>query len=89
MKVTIRGTAIPEAEINEYVKHVQEENPNRDIDALEIELEPDGENVDLKYTLVPVQFERIRRITGYLVGSMDRWNNSKRAEEHDRVKHST
>ena len=36
-----------------------------------------------------VGFERIRRITGYLVGTVDRFNNGKRAEEHDRVKHST
>ena len=34
-----------------------------------------------------VKFERIRRITGYLVGTMDQWNNAKRAEERDRVKH--
>lgn len=34
-----------------------------------------------------VKFERIRRITGYLVGTTDRWNNAKRAEERDRVKH--
>lgn len=34
-----------------------------------------------------VRFERIRRITGYLVGSLDRWNNAKKAEERDRVKH--
>ncbi len=34
-----------------------------------------------------VNFERIRRITGYLVGTMERWNNAKKAEEHDRVKH--
>ena len=32
-------------------------------------------------------FERIRRITGYLVGTTDRWNNAKQAEERDRVKH--
>lgn len=32
-------------------------------------------------------FERIRRITGYLVGTMEKWNNGKRAEEQDRVKH--
>ena len=32
-------------------------------------------------------FERIRRITGYLVGTMDNWNDAKTAEEHDRVKH--
>lgn len=35
-----------------------------------------------------VVFERIRRITGYLVGTMAQWNNAKRAEERDRVKHS-
>lgn len=35
-----------------------------------------------------IGFERIRRITGYLVGTLDRFNNGKRAEEHDRVKHS-
>lgn len=34
-----------------------------------------------------VKFERIRRVTGYLVGTLDRFNNAKQAEEHDRVKH--
>lgn len=34
-----------------------------------------------------VKFERIRRITGYLVGSVDRFNNAKRAEVEDRVTH--
>ena len=33
------------------------------------------------------KFERLRRITGYLVGTLDRWNDAKKAEEHDRVKH--
>ncbi|MCK0515086.1 hypothetical protein MXE38_09570 [Anaerobiospirillum sp. NML120448] len=35
-----------------------------------------------------VKFDRIRRITGYLVGTLDRFNDAKRAEEHDRVKHN-
>lgn len=35
-----------------------------------------------------VKFERIRRITGYLVGTMDRFNNAKRTEVADRVKHA-
>ena len=35
-----------------------------------------------------VQFERLRRITGYLVGTVDRWNDGKKAELKDRVKHS-
>lgn len=34
-----------------------------------------------------VKFERIRRITGYLVGTIDRFNDAKKAEEKDRVKH--
>ena len=34
-----------------------------------------------------VGFERIRRITGYLVGTLDKWNNAKRAEVRDRTKH--
>ena len=34
-----------------------------------------------------VPFERIRRITGYLVGTLDKWNDAKKAEESERVKH--
>ncbi|MBR1396905.1 MAG: hypothetical protein IJ563_05160, partial [Selenomonadaceae bacterium] len=34
-----------------------------------------------------VKFERIRRITGYCVGTLERWNDAKKAEERDRVKH--
>ena len=34
-----------------------------------------------------INFERTRRITGYLVGSLERFNNAKRQEEKDRVKH--
>ncbi len=41
----------------------------------------------MKEEKVKVRFARIRRITGYLVGDLSRWNNAKRAEEKDRVKH--
>ena len=34
------------------------------------------------------KFERIRRVTGYLSGDVSRFNNGKRAEEKDRVKHT-
>ncbi|MDD4644235.1 MAG: anaerobic ribonucleoside-triphosphate reductase, partial [Bacilli bacterium] len=34
-------------------------------------------------------FERIRRVTGYLVGTVERFNNAKQAEEKDRIKHDT
>lgn len=47
-----------------------------------------GEYVDIAVHTRNQPFERLRRITGYLVGSMPRWNDAKRAEEADRVKHS-
>lgn len=47
-----------------------------------------GNSVSEKTVGEGVKFERIRRITGYLVGTTDRFNNGKRAEERDRVKHS-
>lgn len=49
------------------------------------------EEVTIQKTLVGegVTFERTRRITGYLVGTLDRFNNAKRAEEKDRVKHGS
>ena len=41
-----------------------------------------------RFWFQPVNFDRIRRITGYLVGDLNRFNNAKRAEVLDRVKHS-
>ena len=50
----------------------------------------DPDMVDLEYKWKSVTpFHRLRRITGYLVGSVGRWNNGKRAELRDRVKHGT
>lgn len=43
--------------------------------------------MNTKLVGVGIPFDRIRRITGYLVGSLRRFNNAKRAEERDRVKH--
>lgn len=74
-----------ENEQQEYVKHIKKNNPDKIITALEIRL--DGEFVDLCYEYETIPFERIRRITGYLVGTLDRFNNAKRVEVGDRVKH--
>lgn len=46
-----------------------------------------NDDVQLEQTVSTPKFERIRRITGYLTGDLNRWNNAKRAEEHERVKH--
>ena len=85
MKVNICGGKIPQEEVNAYIKHIENQFPDKEIDTLDIKL--DGEFVNLNYTFAEVPFERIRRITGYLVGTVDRFNNAKRAEVKDRVKH--
>jgi len=86
MKINITGEHISEEEKNEYVKYVQEKYPDKKIATLNLNI--NGDFVDLDYTFEnEVPFERIRRITGYLVGTLDRFNDGKRAEEKDRVKH--
>ena len=84
MSIIITGNADPK-EAQAYVDYL-ENKYNRKLDRLDIKI--DGEYADLDYTFSTVPFERIRRITGYLVGTMDNWNDAKSAEERDRVKHS-
>ena len=67
-----------------YVDYL-EKKYNRKLKKLAVNI--DGDYADLNYEFEKVPFERIRRITGYLVGTMDHWNNAKAAEEADRVKH--
>ena len=80
MTVNIKGD-ISEHEKLLYVRKAEKEHPG----TTELDIVVDGEYVDLYYHIQP--FERIRRITGYLVGTTDRWNDAKLDELHDRVKH--
>ena len=84
--VTVINGTMDQKEIDQYINLIEKENPTRKLDTLKLTL--DGEFVDMEYTFKPINFDRIRRITGYLVGTMDRWNDAKSAEERDRVKHS-
>ncbi len=84
--VTVEGLEdVSEQEILGYIDYINEHTSNR-VGKLRISAAEEG-NVTLDYALMPQKFERIRRITGYLVGTIDRWNDAKRSEEHDRVKH--
>lgn len=83
MGLVINGN-VENKEAQAYVDYL-EKKYNRKLSRLNINV--DGDFVDLDYDFVPVKVERIRRITGYLVGTMDNWNNAKSAEERDRVKH--
>lgn len=82
--VNVKNGTLPQAEIDAYVDYVRRKY-NRE--PLNMEISLDGDEVELSYDFGTVPFQRIRRITGYLVGTLDRFNNAKRAEEHDRVKH--
>ena len=75
-----------EEEAKNYVDYVRERVQNP-LKVLEVKLCEDGK-VDLNYKTQGEKFERIRRITGYLTGDLNSWNNAKRSEEHERVKHN-
>lgn len=85
MVVNVYGGEISNEEKKAYMDYVVSRHTDQKITELNITL--DGDYVDLKFKYEPHNFERIRRITGYLVGTLDNWNDGKRAEEHDRVKH--
>jgi len=84
IQVAIRGS-ISDEELSIYLNKIQSKEKYKIIKA---DIAVGGEHVDVNYTLEYVPFERIRRITGYLVGTTARWGDAKQAEERDRVKHN-
>ena len=78
VNVNVTGGEMSQAEINSYIDRAQKLYPEKTIQTIDLKI--DGDFVD-------VPFQRIRRITGYLVGTLDRFNDAKRAEVRDRVKH--
>ena len=83
-KFNVTGGTCPQEELNAYAARGAQLY-GREPDSIDVRL--DGEYVELAYHFHNQPFHRIRRITGYLVGTLDRFNNAKRAEERDRVKH--
>ena len=83
-EITVRGGELPQEEIDAYIARAKEKY-GKEPQGFVILV--DGDSVVLSYDFGRTPFQRIRRITGYLVGTLDRFNNGKRAEERDRVKH--
>lgn len=86
MTVEVIGGDISAAEKQAYIDHVKAKVGAENV-LQKIIIKLDGEYVDLEWHFAPVPFDRIRRITGYLVGTLDRFNDGKRAEVADRVHH--
>lgn len=84
--VEVIGDDVDDNEVLAYISHIREKYKDETLLSLRITI--DGDFVDMQYHLKPHPIERIRRITGYLVGTLDRFNDAKLAEERDRVKHS-
>nr|DAI45347.1 MAG TPA: anaerobic ribonucleoside triphosphate reductase [Caudoviricetes sp.] len=83
MFVHVHGD-ISEKEQHEYINHGLKKF-GENLEGIDITVNDD--EAILHYTIKDKPFERVRRITGYLVGTLDKWNNAKRAEESERVKH--
>lgn len=84
-EVTVHGGPLEDSEVSAYLMRAREKYGR---EPLTMELTVDGEYVDIAYDFGAAPFHRIRRITGYLVGTLDRFNDAKRAEERDRIKHN-
>ena len=87
MSYNIIGGEMSQAEADQYVRMLKEKYPERIFKSITFKI--DGEFVDISYNYDVIPFDRIRRITGYLVGTLDRFNDAKREEVTDRVKHNT
>ena len=80
---------IPDMTEEEVVRYIKLVERRKEAKIAKLQIEPAGlDEITLSYTCRGEKFERIRRITGYLVGTMDKWNDAKQAEERDRVKHA-
>lgn len=86
--MTIRNPDnIPEEIVRAAIAMMEQEEGRRVVE-LSIRRTENPDEYGITPVFEKVPFQRIRRITGYLVGTIDRWNNAKRAEERDRVKHT-
>ena len=86
MEVKVRGGILPQDEIDYYIEKLKRDNPDKLIK--EVTLKVKGDSLDMDYTYDSKPFERIRRVTGYLAGDVSKFNDAKRAEVNDRVKHA-
>ena len=78
---------IPEEIVQKAIAMMEREE-GRTVQEISIRRTGSPDEYGIIPVFAPVLFQRIRRITGYLVGDLNRFNNAKRSEVEDRVKHS-
>ncbi|MBQ4405256.1 MAG: hypothetical protein II857_12740 [Selenomonadaceae bacterium] len=85
VNVKVLGFVPSKEELRHYICQAKKIKPNADAFVFTAE----GDAVKVDWVKNNQKFERIRRITGYLTGDLNSWNDAKQAEEQDRVKHET
>ena len=86
VKVFCDTTIFGVEEIERYIDYANSKIEHGQLSELKLTLQSDN-HVQLDFKIF-TPFERIRRITGYLSGDVTSWNDAKRSEERDRVKHN-
>ena len=86
IKVSFDGR-LSQFEAEHYAETQIEKWQDKKLSSVRLEIDEDDPDFVIAIPIEITKFERIRRVTGYLVGNMDRWSTAKRAEERDRVKH--
>ena len=86
VKVFCDTTIFSVEEIERYIDYANSKIEHGQLSELKLTLQSDN-HVQLDFKIF-TPFERIRRITGYLSGDVTSWNDAKRSEERDRVKHN-
>lgn len=82
LDITVNGS-LENGELEHYREYISERYPQ----VKKATVTVDGDYVDLDFNVPEIKFQRIQRITGYLTTTVDRWNDAKKAELKDRVKH--
>lgn len=78
---------LPDGIIAKAIQMMQDENPKQPLMEITVKTTAELDEYCISPVFAKVPFQRIRRITGYLVGTTERWNNAKTAELQDRVIH--
>ncbi len=85
MRINVTGGTMSRHEIDEYIRYGQDKYKGRQIRQLDINI--DGEFVDLKFYFKDTDFQYAYRSADYLVNSMEKLNDAKQTEFSQKVRH--
>ncbi|MCQ2469562.1 MAG: hypothetical protein MJ100_07115 [Ruminococcus sp.] len=85
MKINVTGGEMTRAEIDKYLEHIGKKFQGRQIESVDLDI--DGEFVDIKVYFKDTDFQRAFRSADYLVNDMDKLNNAKQKEFSEKQRH--